>query len=68
MLLEILMQARILIVDDDLDNINLLKNVMQVGGFSQVKATDDPRGVFALFVEFEPDLIILDLNMPYQRL
>lgn len=65
MLLEDLMQAKILIVDDDTDNIRLMKDVMKIGGFQHVKATDDPRGVLALFVEFEPDLIVLDLNMPH---
>ncbi|HEX8552513.1 MAG TPA: response regulator, partial [Abditibacteriaceae bacterium] len=65
MLWDDLHQAKILIVDDDPANIGLLKDVMKFGGFCNVQATDDPRGVIALFVEFEPDLVILDLNMPH---
>ncbi|HEX8550810.1 MAG TPA: response regulator, partial [Abditibacteriaceae bacterium] len=65
MLLDDIHHAKILIVDDDPVNIELFKSVMHSGEFTNYVTTEDPRGVIALFVEFEPDLVILDLNMPH---
>jgi putative two-component system response regulator len=58
-------QARILIVDDEEGNVDLLKRVLGVGGYEHVRSTTDPREVRALFSEFRPDLILLDLFMPH---
>ncbi len=65
MLLDDLLHAKILLVDDDPANIQLLQDILGLAGFTNIKSTSDPRGVLALFVEFEPDLILLDLSMPY---
>jgi len=64
-LLEDLLHAKILIVDDDVENVHMLTDVLQYAGFKHIKTASDPRGVLALFVEFEPDLILLDLSMPH---
>ena len=66
MLWEDIHQAKILIVDDEPANIALFTGIMQAGGFSNFLTTQDPRGVITQFIEFEPDLIILDLNLPGQ--
>jgi putative two-component system response regulator len=65
MLLDTLLQAKLLIVDDDKTNIRMLERILQAHGYTHIKSTSDPRGVLSLYVEFEPDLVVLDLNMPY---
>jgi putative two-component system response regulator len=58
-------QARILIVDDESANVELLKRVLDRGGFSRIESTCDPREAADLFVKQQPDLILLDLHMPH---
>jgi putative two-component system response regulator len=56
---------RILIVDDQPANVALLEKLLAQGGYRNVCSTTDSRKVTQLYTEFEPDLILLDLNMPY---
>lgn len=56
--------ARILIVDDESANINLLMMILRVAGYKNTVATTDPRDVEPFTKEIEFDLILLDLNMP----
>jgi putative two-component system response regulator len=65
MLLDNLFHAKIMIVDDDISNVTLLENTLRLNGYSAVKGINDPRGAITQFVEYNPDLVILDLNMPY---
>ena len=62
---EQLRKARILIVEDDPDNVQLLELFFETSGYSDVHATSDARNVDALVAEIEPDLILLDLHMPH---
>ncbi len=58
--------ARILIVDDQEANIRLLESILRKASASAVlRSTTDPREVMSLYPQFEPDLILLDLLMPY---
>ena len=57
-------ESRILIVDDDASVHRALTRLLSRAGFNNVKATDEPERVVDLFETFEPDLLILDLNMP----
>jgi putative two-component system response regulator len=57
--------ARILIVDDEPVNVELLQRLLLRAGFSKLAATHDPREVADLYVKFRPDLILLDLHMPH---
>jgi putative two-component system response regulator len=58
-------QAKILIVDDQEANILLLRRLLQeLGGYSQIASTTNPRETFTLLTDFEPDIILLDLAMP----
>ena len=57
--------ARLLIVDDCVANISLLKNILNRLGFTKIEAVTDSRETFARIEAFQPDLIILDLNMPF---
>jgi CheY-like chemotaxis protein len=56
--------ARILIVDDQAANIQLLERLLAQAGYADVHATSDPHGVGALHREHDFDLILLDLQMP----
>jgi putative two-component system response regulator len=57
-------RARILIVDDEIANIQLLRRLLERAGFTRIATTCDPRDARTLYVEFRPDLILLDLHMP----
>lgn len=57
--------ARILIIDDEITNIELLRRLLERAGFSRIATTCDPRDARGLYVEFRPDLILLDLHMPH---
>jgi putative nucleotidyltransferase with HDIG domain len=60
-----LKHARILIVDDERANVDLLKRVLQRAGFTRIESTTDPRQAPSLYIEFRPDLILLDYEMPH---
>ncbi|MBN2639394.1 MAG: response regulator [Bacteroidales bacterium] len=62
---EIITDARILIVDDQRANIEVLEGFLEMEGYENIKATTDPRDVMGLLDSFKPDLILLDLAMPY---
>jgi diguanylate cyclase (GGDEF)-like protein/PAS domain S-box-containing protein len=57
-------RARILIVDDEPVNVQLLEFLLKTSGYEQVSSTTDPREVAALHLQNSYDLIILDLQMP----
>ena len=58
-------RARILVIDDEPTNVELLKRVLERAGFSRVVTTCDPRQAKDLYIEFRPDLVLLDLHMPH---
>jgi signal transduction histidine kinase len=60
-----LKNANILIVDDQPANIELLAGFLEMEGYTNIKTETDPRKVVRLFTSFAPDLILLDLAMPY---
>lgn len=57
--------APILVVDDQRDNILLIRTILRGGSFTNVVATTDPRDVEGLLPTVQPHLLLLDLNMPY---
>jgi two-component system, NtrC family, sensor kinase len=57
--------SRILIVDDQEVNLKVLATVLESAGYCNVKGLADSRQVMAVFAEFQPDLIMLDLHMPH---
>jgi signal transduction histidine kinase len=59
-----LRNARILIVDDEPANVRLLERMLTRAGYPNLRVTTDPRQGEPFFVEFQPDLVLLDLVMP----
>lgn len=57
--------ARLLIVDDEDANIEILQRILTKAGFTRVVTSNDSRQAAALYVEHRPDLILLDLHMPH---
>ena len=57
--------SKILIVEDDADNVHLLELFFETSGFTDVHATSDARNVEGLVRDLEPELILLDLHMPH---
>lgn len=57
--------ARILIVDDEPANVRLLEQTLERWGYTNYGSTSDAREVVALYLKDAPDLILLDLMMPY---
>src|SRR4051812_49105823 len=57
--------SRILIVDDEEANVLLLERMLGRAGYTQLTTTQDSRQVLRLVQETTPDLILLDLLMPY---
>lgn len=64
---EELLKAKILIVDDDPKNVAVIQQVMEMAGYENIYFTSDPREVCDLYQEIWPDLLLLDLNMPYMN-
>jgi len=58
--------ARILIVDDELAIVGLLEEILKDEGYKNLSETNDSRLAMAMFTDFRPDLILLDLHMPHQ--
>lgn len=59
-----ILNASILIVDDQKSNVQLLQQLLMEAGYNNVSSTLDSREVCALHLENAYDLILLDLQMP----
>ena len=56
-------RPRILVVDDDLSQLELMHRLLSGEGF-EVATTPMPIGVSNLVKEFAPDVVLLDVNIP----
>ena len=54
---------KILYVEDNDDNVYMLKNRLSRAGFTVIVATDGAQGV-AMAASEQPDLILMDLTLP----
>lgn len=61
----ILKKARVLVIDDEASNVRLLERILEMFGCAQVRSTTDSRDAVKLFLEFAPDIVLLDLHMPH---
>ncbi len=59
-----ILNASLLIVDDQEINVTLLAQLLREAGYTQVASTMDPQEVCALHRKHRYDLILLDLQMP----
>lgn len=57
------MQAKILIVDDEIDIVRMLRDYFEVNGYLVITATNGTEALKQ--AEKQPDLMLLDINMPY---
>lgn len=57
--------ARILIVDDEPANVVVLERTLRRSGYENIVTTTDPRDALTRYLEDPPDLLVLDLQMPY---
>lgn len=56
--------ARILILDDQQENLRLLERLLQRSGYREVRTLSRSRDALDVYLEWRPDLILLDLHMP----
>lgn len=61
---EDILNASILIVDDQTANVQLLEQMLSGAGYLRIASTTDPHSVCALHRANNYDLILLDLQMP----
>ncbi len=59
------LEAKILIVDDKISNIEVLEELIEEAGYRNFIYTTDSRQVIDLFNSYKPDIVLLDLMMPY---
>lgn len=60
--------ARILVVDDGGENVELLERVLTEAGYTHVRGFTDPNDLLDRIDRDAPDLIFLDLHMPLDGL
>lgn len=56
------MREKILIVDDEVDIVNMLKDYFEINGYDVITATGGAEAMKKS--EMQPDIILLDINMP----
>jgi EAL domain-containing protein (putative c-di-GMP-specific phosphodiesterase class I)/FixJ family two-component response regulator len=57
-------EARILVVDDEEQNLSLISAMLGAAGYRQVVTVSRSTEALARFLDHRPDLILLDLHMP----
>jgi two-component system, cell cycle response regulator DivK len=53
----------ILYIEDNPQNMRLVRKMLQAGGYDMVEATDGTSGV-QMALDHKPDLILMDINLP----
>jgi len=54
-----------MLVDDETVNLKLLTRILETNGYTNLTAIQDPREVVDQYRQSRPDLILLDINMPF---
>lgn len=60
-----LKDAKILIVDDKISNLEILEDFLKFKGYKNIKTLNDSRDFDSAIENFNPDILLLDLMMPY---
>jgi CheY-like chemotaxis protein len=58
--------GRIMILDDEEPLVFALEKILQQAGHREIATLSDSRQAVALFQSFRPDILLLDLQMPFQ--
>jgi putative two-component system response regulator len=58
-------RSKILIIDDEPNNVALLEDMLSESGYTRVKSITDSRLALDAYKTFGPDLILLDWLMPH---
>ncbi|MBF0470833.1 MAG: response regulator [Gammaproteobacteria bacterium] len=58
-------QLKILIVDDEPVNVEILEQMLEDEGYENLRSTTDPRQVLPIYQEEGFDLLLLDIRMPH---
>lgn len=61
-----LLTKKILIIDDEENNILVLESLLSEAGFTNVFSISDSRLALQWFREVQPDIVLLDLMMPFR--
>ena len=62
---QVLQDSRLLIIDDNQANVELLEKMLSAEGYSSIVSITDPRKAEKIYVSYQPHLVLLDINMPY---
>jgi len=55
--------AKILVIDDQEQNIRLLTRILEKDGYQEVRWTTNATEALPIYIEFKPDLVLLDVHM-----
>jgi putative two-component system response regulator len=58
------MSGRVLIIDDELGHVLLIEEYLARTA-TETRSVTDSRSAVDAFMEFQPDIVLLDLHMPY---
>lgn len=58
------LEGTVMIVDDEISNVLIVKKHLQNAGYRSFETTTDPSAAIAMMVERQPDVLLLDINMP----
>lgn len=64
-MLRTLTHSKVLIVDDEWANVHLLERFLKEAGFTNLCSTTDSRETVRVYREMRPDIVLLDLLMPF---
>lgn len=56
---------RILVVDDDITTLRVVKKHLQDAGYADVEVLSDSREAMSIIESFRPNMVLLDIFMPH---
>jgi putative two-component system response regulator len=62
---EDLLKSKIMIVDDQAANVLFLEKFLRQEGYTLIRSATDSRLALEIYLDFKPDIVLLDLNMPH---
>ena len=60
-------KTKILLIDDDITSNLLIESILRNHGFRQIQSIVDSRLAIKTFLEYKPEIVLLDLEMPYMN-